>query len=659
MKNTKNNVKLLLTLTVFVLMMFSPNLAVAETDTTTDSYEDGYNVLIDGYEIMTPAGWSDVAIATQFWAASITDIGITTVKKEVDFNNKWVVDNQNGEFDMMMQCCTPHLVNDAYTVMGGWRGNTARPWNNASWWSGTAAEEFNSLWEAYPNTAPEDRADVMSQMQEILAREKPTIVSHVNGFWYLVNTEDWTNWPSEANAYQDPQTAYTINTYAMKQRMYLGLNQAGTDDTVWNTGYDTQGDDYNPWNPSQSFGIALMYEPLFGYIGGTGDLIPVLGTDAGYSWNADGSVLTVPVREDAYWSDGENVTAEDVKYSYLLAANQSRWVDMSTLWDSISVDGNNVIFNMASGSEFNFRMEQYLYQDIPIVPMHVWTEICEEYDYDTEPSTFKNDWLDGDFPAEWKVASGPYRPYSKDLTAHEELYEFDTDWWGSADNNGGDVIVHDDIPNYDGVPDATYVGLRVYSDNTAKDQAILLGEIDLHAGFYASVWTALAQNEYLQTWFGRSFDEYYLGLGAVIEIAPNHLKYPFNQLWFREAVAYAINYDPIGPAATGGYWSRARQGVVDNRSAVQALEYDPEVQAEYGVDYNQTMALEIMNEYCFQKDGKWYTKDVPEEFQGTLGAETDQLGDGIDDKKGIPGFTLVPLMSAAVVVMAAIYRKRK
>ncbi|UYP46042.1 hypothetical protein NEF87_002327 [Candidatus Lokiarchaeum ossiferum] len=432
---------------------------------------------------------------------------------------------------------------------------------------------------------------------------------------------------------------------------------------VWCTGYDSFVENLNPWDPTQSFGIALVYEPLFGFNGATDKLIPVLGTT--YSWNADGSELTVTVTDQAEWSDGEAVDANDVKYSYELAAAQSRWEGMSDLWDSITVSGNDVVFAMSDNNNYNFQMEQYLHTDIPIIPQHVFTEICHSlYNASTdigalETSEFTNDWHDATFNEDWKVTSGPYVPYSRDMTAQEEIFVYREDWWGAEK-------IHMDIPEYDGTPDAKYVALRAYSDNTAADTAILTGEVDLHSGYYASVWTALAANEHLETWFGRSFEEFYLGLGSTVEIAPNHLKFPFNQLWFREAVAYSINYDIIPSAAASGYWSRSRQGVIDNRSASHLSEYDADVQAEYGVDYDFDAALAIMNEHCFKlntslplysayNDETWYT-NVSAEYQGELGAETDMIPEMTGFQVAVDDYEiLVPAGWTDVVIATAMW----
>jgi len=378
---------------------------------------------------------------------------------------------------------------------------------------------------------------------------------------------------------------------------------------VWSTGYDTQHDNLNPWTGSPAFGIALMYEPLFGLNGAKNDtLIPVIGTK--YYWDATGENLTVEINPSAKWSDGVAITADDVIYSYDLASHQERWTGMGDLFDSMEkIDTLTMKFTMSPTRHFSYRMEQYLYTEIPIVPKHIWQDIeaiIAPPGRNFAVDLFKNDWLSPSFNASWKVASGPYFPYFRDLTAGEEIYKRRDDWWGKN-------VLHMDIPNYDGFPDAEFLGMRKYADNTAKDAGILTAAVDLHSGFYSSVWTALGQNPNVETWFGRSYQDYYLALGAVITVCFNQIKFPFNEVWFRTALAYSIEYNTIEIAGSGGYWNRARQGFLDDRSAAHKTLYNETIQELYGIDTNNSKAIEILAANCYQVGGIWYTNDVSAE----------------------------------------------
>ncbi|WP_316316803.1 ABC transporter substrate-binding protein, partial [Clavibacter michiganensis] len=82
--------------------------------------------------------------------------------------------------------------------------------------------------------------------------------------------------------------------------------------------YTGQSGDYqinfNPWSPSNIGGIGTIYEGLFFITNvNTEDPKPLLGKS--YEWNADGTQLTIELREGAKWSDGKPFTAKDVVFT--------------------------------------------------------------------------------------------------------------------------------------------------------------------------------------------------------------------------------------------------------------------------------------------------------------------------------------------------------
>ena len=82
----------------------------------------------------------------------------------------------------------------------------------------------------------------------------------------------------------------------------------------------------NDWNPLSSnsnnaMGVAqqdmsrvLIYESLFLYNNMDGQVHPLLGKD--YAWNDEQTEMTIHLNPDAKWSDGTQVTAEDVAYTW-------------------------------------------------------------------------------------------------------------------------------------------------------------------------------------------------------------------------------------------------------------------------------------------------------------------------------------------------------
>lgn len=400
--------------------------------------------------------------------------------------------------------------------------------------------------------------------------------------------------------------------------------------TVWGLGYQTEAIDFNPYTTSAAYGITFMYETLFGMNYLSDELIPVLGTN--YTWAANGLSITIDLRSDAKWSDGETIDADDVVFSYQLASKQLKFsADMQERITKVEkVSATQVKITLDSDYPFSAVVELWLITDVFIVPEHVWKHIVVEVNAENDDleKLFLNDWFNASFNASWKVSSGPYVPYSRSATFDEELYVLRDDWWGSGK-------IHTDLPDTGGIPKVRYIGLRQFPSNVAQDTSFLTGETDLYAGFYNQIWIAIGENPNIGTWFGKKAP-YFASLSGTIDIAFNHLIYPLNEVWLRKALAYTLDYDTIAYVAACGYWARARQGLIDDRSATHLTVYNATIQETYGIDYNTTMAVDILDDYCYQDtNGEWWTNDIPVKYQGMPGAaDDDPVHDGMNIKLG-------------------------
>ncbi len=382
------------------------------------------------------------------------------------------------------------------------------------------------------------------------------------------------------------------------------------DEIVWNSGYwQTATSGLKPWDSNPAFGIALMYEPLFGYDYITDQLIPVIGTNI--NWNDEGDQLTVGLNPFAEWSDGQNIDPSDVKFSYDLAVLQPKWQDeMQEVILNVTAGVNmTVTFFLNPGHENSSKIIEFITRDIPIIPEHVWTEINATESSGGDLSSFKNDWFDAGFDPDWMVCSGPYAPHFFNITSVEEVYMFRDDWWGLG-------VIYNDLPNAynESDPEETgppkYIGKREYSDNDVQNAALNSGDIDCFSTYYANVWELMENNSNIGTFFGKDYSlgeagQYFLALGSILSVSPNHLIYPLNETWFREAIAHCIDYDRIPSHAASNYTRRAKQGFIDGTSPSQEDAYNQTIQDIYGVDYNLTLAQEIMDDYCTFTGGKW------------------------------------------------------
>lgn len=377
--------------------------------------------------------------------------------------------------------------------------------------------------------------------------------------------------------------------------------QPNREDAVYGTGYWHQAWHMRPLDSNPAYGIAYMYEPLFGWNEITQEVVPVLGTE--FSWKSGGTGVTIELNPDAKWSDGSAVDADDVVATYKFATNTSAYKgDMTDRIDAITkIDADTVEIDLKAGYEYSSLLKVWITGMIPILPEHVWTPINASNAGNLD--NFSNFWFGSDVAENQKVLSGPYEPYYRDADGTVEIYQYREDWWGANK-------IHLDVPGYSGVPEAKFIGKREYGSNLGQDTALLTDQVDYHSGYYHQITNGLLQNENVNTIYGRSTDNFYMPTGSVISMAFNHNNFPFNKLEFRKAIAYGINYDDLIYNTASGYLKRARQGFLDNRSLAQVDLYDHAIQEAYGIDYNFTTAVGYLEEIAYAKDGAWYSYDA-------------------------------------------------
>jgi len=409
---------------------------------------------------------------------------------------------------------------------------------------------------------------------------------------------------------------------------------------VWSTGYWALPTNWNPyWWDGKAWGEFFMYMPLFDINYETGELLGFIGES--FEWT-NKTTMTITLRPEAEWSDGNPITVDDVIFTwdFLLVGAQGSIAERVASYEK--VDATTLKIHVKPEYPHSQVLFDHLLGncDRVIGAKHVWMEIYDWLDNQAMDDSvdftdnswetvsiaadwaFKNNWLDDSFfpngsafPEKWKVSSGPYRPYEVSETRDRQVYIRDDAWWGN------------DVWNQ---PKPKYIGQIHYADTLQMNQAFANDEIDWYGAYYPRIWELLEVNPNIQTWtLGE--EPYFLPLSTMVELVPNHLRFPFNQQWLRKALAYAINVEDMSEVATSGYLQRARQGYIDDRSPMQKHVYDANIQAEYGIDFNTTKAIEILDEHCFKYYDRWYTNDVPPGFIGMPGPNNSTIVDGWSD----------------------------
>lgn len=126
-----------------------------------------------------------------------------------------------------------------------------------------------------------------------------------------------------------------------------------------------------------------IYEPLFFFNQLSAD-DPVGLIGQSYSFNEDGTELTITVKPDLKWSDGEDLTAEDVAFTFGYGSN----IDP----DMVSINAPDDTTVVLTYDKPQFTSAALILGSTWIVPEHIWSSI-DDYMAETNPDP---------------VGSGPY-----------------------------------------------------------------------------------------------------------------------------------------------------------------------------------------------------------------------------------------------------------
>src|SRR3954471_1545797 len=110
-----------------------------------------------------------------------------------------------------------------------------------------------------------------------------------------------------------------------------GPHKQGGPVTISNEQGQTWPCQFNPFNPSNSAeSLGFIYEPLVHVdVVGNSKETPMLAT--GYQWSADSKSIVFTIRQGVKWSDGKDLTADDVAYTFDIM-KKAPATDIYALW---------------------------------------------------------------------------------------------------------------------------------------------------------------------------------------------------------------------------------------------------------------------------------------------------------------------------------------
>lgn len=324
---------------------------------------------------------------------------------------------------------------------------------------------------------------------------------------------------------------------------------------------------FNPLLASgaRDFTVGAIYEPLFIFNRLKGEFVPWLSTH--YEWlGSDYKTLRMDIRQGVKWSDGKELTAGDVAFTFQLLKKFPAF-DMNAVWnflDEVKVSGPaQVTFTMKRSYVPGFAN----IAGQPIVPEHIWKSI-------DNPVTFANS---------EPVGTGPFTEVK---LFRDQVFEL-------ARN-----------PHYWQAGKPYIEGLRfpAYASNDQANLALIKGDVDLAGNFVPAVERIYSKKDPAHNHFWSPL------VGPMIFLYLNTQKAPFDRPEVRKAISMAINRPMIVEVAMYKYTNVAHpSGLTD---AFKNWRTDPDPAEAAWLNYNPSAAKAALEKAGYKADQDGWLRDA-------------------------------------------------
>jgi peptide/nickel transport system substrate-binding protein len=297
---------------------------------------------------------------------------------------------------------------------------------------------------------------------------------------------------------------------------------SAADKTTFVVGLTNEVDSFNPFLgiEAESYEMwALTYDYMISY--SMKDMSPQPGLATKWSTSDDGLTWTFDIRTGVKWSDGQDLTARDIAYTY------NRILDggpEAASWGSYLKGVTTVTAPDATHVVLKLKKPNAVLPllPIPIVPEHIWKNVSETAvkSYSAEP---KN--------GQPVVGSGPFRLVEGTAGGSTYRFEANPDYW-------------------QGAPHVDEVVFRVYKSEDPMVQALIKGEIDFAEGISPLQVKSLQGQAGITAGNNSSpgFDEIAFNTGSVDTATGKPIGDPNPAMMdpkFRHALGYALDLDQI------------------------------------------------------------------------------------------------------------------
>lgn len=338
---------------------------------------------------------------------------------------------------------------------------------------------------------------------------------------------------SPNNSPDSANPSYDVNSDTKVTATEDTVAEKKTEDGWLVVGVTTASVGFDPTSDQNYYGIPYVYDSLFTY-DDDGNIVPLLAKE--YEW-IDDLHLKITLQDNATFSNGDPVTAEDAVYSIQRYFTKgSRW---NTYFTSIDFDNTEIVDEktfILAYSEVTGCAMSYLATRHTSVLNKEYVENAGE------------DALWDNFPA-----SGPYVCIENVSGSHFTLERRD-DYWGN-------------------LPEAEYIKVVFYSETTTLMVDYENGAIDLAIGITDNDVARIKNGEVAHTnlTIMGYYNQFSLCLPEYMEI--------FDDIRIRQAISLAIDSDTIAEAVFGSLQQPSTSTVpadVAYQTEIARHEFDPE-----------------------------------------------------------------------------------
>ena len=308
---------------------------------------------------------------------------------------------------------------------------------------------------------------------------------------------------------------------------------------VLRVGCDQTGGGFNPASDNQcQICNYLVYDRCFDR-GSDGQYIPCACES--YEW-LDSLTLQLHVRDGVYFSDGDQLTGEDILYTFRSAATSSI---QSSYYDSVDYDASTVSDDGLTVT-FVFKQEFGPFESLLDNP-HIMNRSAVEFLASDEPS-----WWDQ------PIGSGPYEVVENIAGSHT-TFRLREDYW-----------------NKDSIPPWDEITVNFYSEPTAMFIAFESGELDFICNAASGDVSRLISGE-IQNAGHAAYELVSNNNVMCLNLSAN--KAELQDPKVREAIAHIIDTEGLGQVVLGplaGSPDSVLSSTTSYYYSVGAYEYDPD-----------------------------------------------------------------------------------